>query len=156
MSSDASTTPPIDVEKANQDVREAISGTETDRFNAQCRCVVRLSAALTEIVELRERVGEQAADIAHAQAEAKKYSPDYPWALGTASEVARALGTSAEGRSLACDDLHKTISTLTAERDAARDEADRLGLIVGAIQPMRSSRRSATRVADYRLRPCEH
>lgn len=59
MSSDASTTPPIDVEKANQDVREAISGTETDRFNAQCRCVVRLSAALTEIVELRERVGER-------------------------------------------------------------------------------------------------
>lgn len=54
-------------------------------------------ALRAEITRLKKENDELKSDIAHALAEAKKYEPDYPWSLGTASEISWALGQSSLG-----------------------------------------------------------
>jgi ElaB/YqjD/DUF883 family membrane-anchored ribosome-binding protein len=61
------------------------------------------------VATLQKRVAELEADIANAQKRAKDYCPDYPWHLGTASEVMWALGAGRKGVLSANDDLHKML-----------------------------------------------
>jgi hypothetical protein len=54
-------------------------------------------------------------DIQHAQAEAKRREPDYPWSLGTAAEAVWVLGESLAGTRAANTDLHAELSRLKLE-----------------------------------------
>ena len=61
------------------------------------------------------RVKELESDISHAVANAKKYAPDYPWTLNTASEAVWALGEGRNGVIQACDDWAARVAALEAE-----------------------------------------
>lgn len=67
-----------------------------------------------EIARLREEVAELKSDIAHAQKYAKEYEPDYPWQLGTASEVMWCLGESLHGVEKAVRDWQRTANLMIA------------------------------------------
>lgn len=56
-----------------------------------------VQALRNEITNLKKENEDLKSDIAHALTEAKKYDPDYPWSLGTASEISWALGQSSLG-----------------------------------------------------------
>lgn len=66
------------------------------------------------------RVRELEGDIKHAHAEAKKYQPDYPWQLGTASEAVWACGQGYLGVCAANDGLYKRLRELETELASLR------------------------------------
>lgn len=62
-----------------------------------------------DIIKLKAELAEARNDIDNAVRCAKKYQPDYPWKLNTASEAVWACGEAFNGVSKACDSANALI-----------------------------------------------
>ncbi len=128
-----------------------------DAAIARAEQAERRLALLEKVIMRAEDEGGEAAiaraeaaeaDISHAVAEAKKYSPDYPWARDTASEAVWALGTGMQGVSQACEEWRVKAEVAEAERDKLREALKEISVSATLITSVCSSVHEMRRVAE--------